>query len=111
MEGDDANEFLQEFAEAFEADLGALLWYFHYNADEPPYVQRVCPFSPDGQRLRQRPIKLGDLVAAAEAGQWTVTYPPPHEARETLLSKLFRWHLAGFALTAAILWAWTRFGP
>jgi len=82
MEGDDASEFLEAFADRFGVNLDGLLWYFHYNGDEPPPSRpRLYPVSPEGERLPTHAITLNDLVSAAEAGHWQFTYPA-HEVRE-----------------------------
>ncbi|MCB1336990.1 MAG: DUF1493 family protein [Maritimibacter sp.] len=107
MEGDDAAEFLEAFADRFGVELSGLLPYFHYVEDARQRRPRVYPVAPDGARLPMRPITLADLVAAAEAGRWTLSYPP-HELREAIGAKIKRWLVVGFFLAVLLLWTWTR---
>ena len=75
MEGDDADEFLEAYADRFAVDLSSLIWYIHYNADEPPGIRRVLPIANDGKVIPYIPITLQHLVDAADRGRWEFDYP------------------------------------
>lgn len=87
MEGDDATEFLESFAETYENSLDGILWYFHFIGDEPPGHRRVLPVGTEGAIIPSYPITLTHLVAAAETGQWPIKYPA-HTVRQSLFSKI-----------------------
>ncbi len=109
MEGDDASEFLEAFADWFGTDLDGLLWYFHYNGDEPPPARpRLYPVSPAGARLPLHRITLNDLVAAEETGRWHITYPP-HELRERFAARLKRWLVYALIPVALAIPGWDVF--
>ena len=91
IEGDDANEFIEAYAEACEVDMSGFLWYFHYNADEPPGSRRVLPVLSDGTIPPYHPVTVENLVASAMAGHWVWDYPE-HTIRH---SRVFR---AAFSL-------------
>ncbi|WP_299412689.1 DUF1493 family protein [uncultured Sulfitobacter sp.] len=75
LSGDDVNEFLEAYALRFNVDMSAFLWYFHYNADEPPQGRRVLPVLSDGRVADYMPISLDHLVDAAQAGRLAYAYP------------------------------------
>lgn len=98
LEGDNANEFLEEYAERFNVDLESFLWYFHYNADEPPMYRRVKPVDQNGRAFHLRPITLEQLVQAAEAGRWLETYPEHTVRKSKILMIVLLTLLIGFGL-------------
>ena len=81
IEGDDADEFWDEFAWTFAVDLSDLRPYLHYDGNEPPGWRTAWGIGPDGRRLPDIPIALADLQVAADAGKWPMTYPA-HRLRE-----------------------------
>lgn len=74
-EGDDASEFLEAFADSYSVDMADFLWFFHYNADEPPSFQRARPVDRDGRSLARIPITPSLLADAANQGRWPLEYP------------------------------------
>ncbi|MGB3277928.1 MAG: DUF1493 family protein [Pseudorhodobacter sp.] len=104
MEGDGADEFLETFAEEFTVNLDEFRYYFHYIGDEPPTSRRVFPVGSDGKEIPFWPITLDQLVAAAQAGRWQLSYPT-HEIRTRWISDhylaFFVLMVAGFALLIA----------
>lgn len=78
LEGDDVNDFLDEFELQFGVDMSNFVWYFHYNADEPPMARRVVPILSGGEIAPYQPIAFCDLVRAAESGCWIWEYPEHH---------------------------------
>ena len=78
--GDDADEFMLALSERFGVDLAGFLPYFHYNANEPPFIETAWPYTPDGRKLARIPVSLRLLTRAAEAGRWPDDYPP-HQVR------------------------------
>ncbi|WP_106746310.1 DUF1493 family protein [Yoonia maritima] len=99
IEGDDANELIDDFAKRFDVDMGGFLYYFHYVGDEPPGHRRVLPIDRHGQVYPFIPVSLDILTASAEAGKWILAYPD-HEVRTSLRSKLV---LFGFLTLLAVL--------
>jgi len=75
MSGDDANEFLEAYADKYGVDMSEFRWEFHYIADEPPYRRRVFPLDKDGKVIPFMPVTLPQLVRAAGAGRWRFDYP------------------------------------
>jgi hypothetical protein len=73
-EGDDADEFMEAFAQQFSVDMADFNPWHHYVADEPPNFRRFRPVSETGQPLEDLPISLTHLVKSAQAGKWTVDY-------------------------------------
>ena len=104
MEGDDANEFLEAYADRFGVDMSGFRWEFHYVADEPPFRRRVLPVDRDGKVIPFLPVTLRQLTRAAEAGQWQFDYPE-HRIR---ISRVAEYALAlvlvFLLLTLFLLW-------
>ena len=75
MEGDDANEFLEAYADRFGVDMSGFRWEFHYVADEPPFRRRVLPVDVNGEVIPFMPVTLHQLIRAAETGRWRFDYP------------------------------------
>lgn len=89
MEGDDATEFLELFEARYENSLDGLLWYFHFNADEPPTYRRMIAVDREGKPIPLIPITLGGLVRAAEDGKWPIVYPP-HSVRTSPVARVIQ---------------------
>lgn len=75
MAGDDADEFLQGFADDYGIDFSAFLEYLHFNGNEPPLIETAWGVGGDGKRMAYIPIALDDLVAAARSKTWKMAYP------------------------------------
>jgi hypothetical protein len=103
MAGDDAGEFLEAFAKEFSVDFSDFLWYLHYNANEPPFVRTVWGVDKEGRRIPDIPIRLADLVSAAESGKWRVVYPAHSIARIPQWSGLLFAALLLLLLTALVI--------
>lgn len=86
LEGDDATDFLEDYAQRFDVDLSSMLWEFHFIADEPPNYRRVIPVDVDGKDIPWMPITLDQLVRAAEQGRWVFDYPE-HTIRTAIWSR------------------------
>ncbi|MEM9240456.1 MAG: DUF1493 family protein [Pseudomonadota bacterium] len=108
LEGDDATEFLEAFAQKFRADMSTLQWEYHFKADEPPPKhRRVLPISKDGTVIPFQPITLDDLESAALEGGWVYQYPD-YEIRIFWLYRPWVWVAlcvlgAGSLLTISVL--------
>jgi hypothetical protein len=72
--GDDADEMIEAFMDAFKVDMSSFDPWQHYDADEPPIWHRYRPYSADGKELHLLPISFADLTAAAENGRWQMDY-------------------------------------
>ena len=66
---------MQAFAKEFGVDLSEFRWYFHYNSNEPPFVETVWPYSLDGEKLARIALTAEILARAANAGYWDYAYP------------------------------------
>lgn len=97
FEGDDADEFLEAFAERFSVDFSSLRWEFHYNADEPPGRRRVLPLDAFGEVIPYQPITLELLEKAVLAGKWGYDYP-----EHTIKDLGFAAHLPDWRHLAAV---------
>lgn len=75
MEGDAANAFFDAYAEEFSVDMADFLWFFHYDADEPPFYRRVRPIGGTGRAFGLIPITPRLLADAANEGRWPLEYP------------------------------------
>jgi hypothetical protein len=73
--GDDGDEFLEAYAEAFGVDMDGFIGFFHYNGNEPPYFETAWPYSPSGEKLDRIPITANMLAGAANLGKWSYDYP------------------------------------
>ena len=73
--GDDGDEFLAEFAKTYGVDMSGFLWYFHYNANEPPFAETSWPYSRDGRKLERISLTATLLAEAASEGAWPLAYP------------------------------------
>ncbi|MDO1558891.1 DUF1493 family protein [Brevundimonas sp. 2R-24] len=73
IDGDDADEFLEPFAERFGVDMSAYRWCFHHG--EEGVNPGAVFFKPPDQRVERIPITLDILVEAARSGRWPVAYP------------------------------------
>jgi hypothetical protein len=110
IEGDDADELVDDFAKRFDVDMTHFYEhdYFHYVANEPPGHRRVLPIDTQGKVVPFIPISLDMLVTSAEAGKWVLDYPE-HTVRMSLRSRLARPVFAVFFLGALTAYLWTRF--
>lgn len=72
LSGDDADQFLQEFAEEFDIDISGLLWYFHYG--EEWHLGRPF-YKPLNHHVTHIPITRTILENAISTKKWPVQYP------------------------------------
>ena len=103
LEGDDADEFLDEFSARFDVDLADFRDYLHFDADEPPIHRRAWGQTPDGARIDYIPIGLSDLVRAAETRRWDMPYPTHRKVEIGYLGLAGRGFVKAVALAAAAL--------
>jgi hypothetical protein len=73
--GADCDDFMNEFGKAFHVDLSAFLWYFHYEEEPHSGIVFAWLFLPPNMRVARIPIAPDGLLAAANAGTWTIDYP------------------------------------
>lgn len=109
LEGDDGDEFLLAFAEAFDVDVHDFRSYMHYDADEPPGNRRLIAYGEDGAGIPLIPVSIADLVDAADAGRWNMTYPV-HRLRISWRRRLIRLGY-GVLLGATLLILLLMWGP
>ena len=78
MTGDDADQFLQEFARRFEVDLGSLEFYRHFGPEGACCNPVWLLFPPAGMTdYRRYPVTIDHLVRVAEVKRW---FSPPRVA-------------------------------
>lgn len=77
MDGDDAVEFLEAYAQEFGVDMAGFRFYHHFGPEGcNPWWLLVRPW---WMRVADVPLTVGDLEDGARAGQWDFPYPPdPH---------------------------------
>lgn len=108
IDGDDAFEFIDEFAREFDVDVSDYRWYFHHG-EEGLGLGGIF-FSPPYRRVKPIPITFDDLIRAVETRKWPIEYP-----EHTLPS--VRWDLRfnqvfGLLIAAVlVVWLWRRFVP
>ncbi len=71
MDGDDAVEFFEMYAEQFKVNLDGIRWDCHFGSEG------CNPFSllmPSVWKRKWTEISVQDLVDAARAGHWTMKY-------------------------------------
>ncbi|KIC11859.1 hypothetical protein RA19_04275 [Leisingera sp. ANG-M1] len=105
LEGDDANEFLDAFAERYGVDFSGFLWESHYNADEPPGRRRVLPLDVSGKIIPYQPITLELLEKAVLAGRWSYEYPEHTIKTLPFADTLSVWPFVLIAIVFALFWA------
>ncbi len=74
-EGDDAEEFLEAFCDAFNVNMDKYLWYFHHQ-DEPPgrgFINSII--QRPWMRVERMPITIIDLAETIKSGEWSMEYP------------------------------------
>jgi len=80
MTGDDAVEFLEAFAEAFDVDLTGIEFHKHFGPECGPIF-----FWPPGLKEEMKdhgryPLTVGHLIEVAGAKRWAC--PPPHREKK-----------------------------
>jgi hypothetical protein len=112
IEGDEANELVDDFAKRFDVDMTRFYEhdYFHYVANEPPGHRRVLPIDIHGKVLPFIPVSIDMLAASAEAGKWNLSYPE-HTVRTSLRSRLALPIFTIIFVGALSAYLWTSFNP
>jgi hypothetical protein len=73
IDGDDASEFIDEFARTFGVDTSEYRWYFHHGEEGLNFGGVLFP--PPYRRVSWIPITLTTLVEAARTKRWPIAYP------------------------------------
>ncbi|MDV6329934.1 DUF1493 family protein [Asticcacaulis sp. 201] len=100
--GDDADEFIVEFGQRFDVDVGGYLWYFHTR--EECWNPGALFFKPPNRRVTPIPISVSLLRKAQLEKHWPITYPVhalPKRRWDILISQvvcLFPLALVGLGL-------------
>jgi len=101
IDGDDCVEFISQFGKAFDVNLSRYLWYFHHG-EEPHAGFAFQIFWPaPNERVARIPISPRVLLSSANAGIWTIEYPPyslPKLRYDVIAAWLFLTPLLGFGL-------------
>ncbi|MFT6683000.1 MAG: hypothetical protein ACJAQV_000150 [Loktanella salsilacus] len=101
-EGDDGDELIVAFSEAFDVDISTFNHVFHYIGDEPPGHRRVFPVDAEEKEIPFVPVSVDMLVHAAEQHKWHYPYPE-HTIRITLRSRIFQAGLIALVSAGAII--------
>lgn len=75
VDGDDYDEFVQEFSKRYKVDISPYLWYFH--CSEEGSWNSIGSFffrSPD-KRVKHIPVTPAMLAEFTKTGKWDVEYP------------------------------------
>jgi hypothetical protein len=105
IEGDDAFEFIEAFADRFSVDMSGYRWYFHH-AEEGMNTGSLFFRSPD-QRVERIAITPTILAEAIRTKRWPLQYPVhqlPAHRWDIGLNQLML--LAPLVLLA--IWGWGR---
>lgn len=105
IEGDDAFEFIEAFANHFSVDMSGYCWYFHH-AEEGMNIGSLFFRSPD-QRVERIAITPTILAEAIRTKRWPLQYPVhqlPKQRWDVRLNQLML--LAPLVLVA--IWGWRR---
>lgn len=105
IEGDDAFEFIEAFADRFSVDMSGYLWYFHH-AEEGMNTGSLFFRSPD-QRVERIAITPTILAEAIRTKRWPLQYPVHHLPGHRLDIRLNQLMLLAPLVLLAI-WEWGR---
>ncbi len=73
IDGDDATEFVAQFADRFGVDMAGYIWYFHHG--EEGLNLGAFAFKPPYWRVSRIPITLAVLTEAVSTKRWPLSYP------------------------------------
>lgn len=82
IDGDDVDEFLEEYAKRFEVDISSFIWYFHSGSEGWNLAWLV--FKPPWRQVQEIPITIEMLTRFANERRWGIAYPahqlsPPYD--------------------------------
>jgi hypothetical protein len=80
MTGDDAAEFLEAFAEEFEADLTGIEFHKHFDPEGIPLLFWPPGLANHMKDLGHFPVTIGHLIEVASAKRWFC--PPRHGTKK-----------------------------
>ena len=105
LDGDDFDFVPIQLAQRYGVDMSGYRWYHHCGQEGCNPLWFVLP--PWWMKATKIPVRVADLVAAVESGQWSIEYPgdpvsPSRDWASALLSVLLVAWLA-FLLLAALL--------
>jgi hypothetical protein len=106
IEGDDAFEFIEAFADRFSVDMSDYRWYFHH-AEEGVNTGSLFFPSPD-QRVKRIAITPAILEEAIRSKRWPLHYPPHHLPQRRWDFRLNQLMLLASLVLVAI-WGWRLF--
>lgn len=101
IDGDDAFEFMEKYAETFRVNLDDYRWYFHGGEEGVNYgsLFSKAPY----ERVDRIPISIALLLNSANAGYWPADYPP-HELPKRRYDILFNQVFFGVVVLAFVAW-------
>jgi acyl carrier protein len=105
VDGDDFDEFVQEFEQRFAVDMSAFLWYFHHGDEGFPGMGALL-FKPPYARVLRIPVTPELLLASANAGRWLADYLEhelPRYRLDMLVNQILLGVFAAGVLAPAIL--------
>lgn len=106
IEGDDAFEFIEAFANRFSVDMSGYRWYFHH-AEEGVNTGSLFFRSPD-QRVERIAITPDILGEAIRTKRWPLQYPT-HKVPSVRWDTRLNQAIVVVPLFLLALWAWRRF--
>jgi len=106
IEGDDAFEFIEAFANRFAVDMSGYRWYFHH-AEEGVNTGSLFFRSPD-QRVERIAITPDILCEAIRTKHWPLQYPT-HRLPSVRWDIRLNQALIVVPLFLLALWVWRRF--
>ena len=104
--GDDASDFMDEFAARFGVEDDGYLWYFHHGEEGTNFGGMF--FRPPYRRVERLPITPDILIEAIESKRWPIRYPP-HQLPAVRWDIRINQLLVVAPLILLGLWLWMRF--
>lgn len=105
VEGDDAFDFIDKFAERFAVDMSGYRWYFHHG--EEGWNLGGLFFPPPYRRVIRIPITPSMLTQAIQTKRWPLEYPV-HQLPAVRWDGLLNVFLIIAGLGLLVLLAWRR---
>ena len=104
--GDDADDFIWEFADAFGVDMSNYLWYFHHEEEGGIDFGSVFFKTPD-RRVSRIPITIKILADAITSKKWVVQHPD-HQVPNVRKDVVANWFVLIILPVVFLIWAYVR---
>ena len=102
--GDDADDFIRQFADTFDVDMSDYLWYFHHEEEGGLDVGSLF-FKTPNRRVSRIPITIKVLADSITSKNWAVQYPD-HQIPNTRKDVIANWMLLTILPIMFLIWAY-----